>query len=536
MRKLYLIIPLVLLMYLSCEDKKEEDTTPPTVSITSPQDSSTVSDSITITCISSDDEGVEKVELWINGVFTGLIDETEPYSFEWNTTTIEDGSYTILVRSYDTNGNTTDSYPIILLVDNSDSYPSPVNITSIEFENFGFNVKWNKSSDNDFSSYKLYESISENMDEQNLIYETNELSDTTFYVSGIDINQIRYYQIEVENEFGLQSKGEVSFGSSKISFSKIIENGIGVYVQETNDGGYIITGNRGEDILLIKTDYSGNTIWEKVYEEPYNEYGYQVEQTEDSGYIILGYGSSDNTLLIKTDEFGNQQWDKNYYGIGYFLYQTTDGEFMISGRTLNGVDGVFIKTDSNGNEIWNITFIQSPLNSFQQTTDGGYILVGSKSGESLLTKTDYNGIKEWEKIFEEGLTSTFVLQTTDGGYIFDYQVSGQQNVYLIRTDNQGNELWNKYIVDGWIRSLRRTSEGGYILLTSGIEPDPRLIKISQDGELEWNRYLGYQNTWEHGNEVQQTTDDGYIIVGTSEVSWIENNIFLMKTNSEGIID
>ena len=53
MRKLYLIIPLVLLMYLSCEDKKEEDTTPPTVSITSPQDSSTVSDSITITCISS---------------------------------------------------------------------------------------------------------------------------------------------------------------------------------------------------------------------------------------------------------------------------------------------------------------------------------------------------------------------------------------------------------------------------------------------------------------------------------------------------
>ena len=97
----------------------EYDITPPTVIITSPEDSSTVSDIITVTCMTSDNEGVEKVELWVNGVSTNNIDETEPYSFEWNTVAYEDSSYTITVRSYDTSGNTSDSDPITLTVYNA---------------------------------------------------------------------------------------------------------------------------------------------------------------------------------------------------------------------------------------------------------------------------------------------------------------------------------------------------------------------------------------------------------------------------------
>ena len=130
MKKLYLIIPLVLLFYLSCEDKKEEDTTPPTVMVTFSSVGS-VSELVTITCISTDNVGVEKVELWVNGVSTGVTDDTEPYSLDWNTTTYEDGSYVITVRSYDTSGNTIDSDPITLTVDNSGSYPTPVELNPI---------------------------------------------------------------------------------------------------------------------------------------------------------------------------------------------------------------------------------------------------------------------------------------------------------------------------------------------------------------------------------------------------------------------
>jgi Leucine-rich repeat (LRR) protein len=115
--RITLLLLFIGLAFWGCEE--EQDTTPPTVTITSPQDGSTVSDLITITCMSSDNEGIEKVELWVNGVSTGVSDDTEPYSFVWNTMTLEDGSFTIIVRSYDLSGNTTDSEPIILTVHNT---------------------------------------------------------------------------------------------------------------------------------------------------------------------------------------------------------------------------------------------------------------------------------------------------------------------------------------------------------------------------------------------------------------------------------
>ena len=73
-----------LLFILSCEDKK--DTTPPEVTITSPSNDSKVNEVVTVTCMSTDNKEVTKVELWVDGVNTGLTDETEPYSFKWNTT------------------------------------------------------------------------------------------------------------------------------------------------------------------------------------------------------------------------------------------------------------------------------------------------------------------------------------------------------------------------------------------------------------------------------------------------------------------
>ena len=130
-------IPLfLLLLFWSCEDEAEPDTVPPTVTIISPNDGLTVSESVTITCISTDNEGVEKVELWVNDVSTVITYESElyslfwniisdddssytiikskPYSLFWDVTSYNDGTYTIIVRSYDTSANITDSEPITL--------------------------------------------------------------------------------------------------------------------------------------------------------------------------------------------------------------------------------------------------------------------------------------------------------------------------------------------------------------------------------------------------------------------------------------
>ena len=110
------------LAFWGCEEAEEPDTTPPTITITSPQDGSIVSDSIEITCMSTDNEGVAMVELWVNGVSTGVTDSIEPYSLKWITSGIEHGTYTIVVRAYDLNDNAMDSNPIILTVSNQSDY------------------------------------------------------------------------------------------------------------------------------------------------------------------------------------------------------------------------------------------------------------------------------------------------------------------------------------------------------------------------------------------------------------------------------
>jgi len=119
--KKYLFIVL-LVFFWSCEETKEEDTEKPTVTITSPQDGSIVSDSIEITCMSTDNEGIANVELWVNGVSTGVSDSTEPYSLHWVTSNLDHGVYTIVIRAHDINDNVMDSNPILLTVSNLSDY------------------------------------------------------------------------------------------------------------------------------------------------------------------------------------------------------------------------------------------------------------------------------------------------------------------------------------------------------------------------------------------------------------------------------
>ncbi len=196
-------------IFMTCEEPTGPDTTPPTVTITNPQSGSTVSEIVTITCVSFDNKGVEKVELWVDGVTTGLVDDTEPYSVDWNTTTYEDRSYTITVRSYDVNDNKSDSEPITLTVDNSGSYPQLINIISIVFGNGNLNVTWNQSTDGDFSSYDLEKSDQSTMSDYNVVYSTENVKDTTYVDSDVDPLSYQYYRITVIDTFGYETKGQI---------------------------------------------------------------------------------------------------------------------------------------------------------------------------------------------------------------------------------------------------------------------------------------------------------------------------------------
>jgi len=87
------------------------DTIAPSVSITAPAQGSTIAKNVTVSVVASDNIGVTKVELYIDGQFYGT-DTSTPYAFGWNTRRVAPGAHVLTSKAYDAQGNTSVSAPV----------------------------------------------------------------------------------------------------------------------------------------------------------------------------------------------------------------------------------------------------------------------------------------------------------------------------------------------------------------------------------------------------------------------------------------
>ena len=373
-------------------------------------------------------------------------------------------------------------------------------------------------------------------------------------------NEGNQVTIKKSNEIGITSLNDgpdeewnVTFGGDKYDIFFV--------VQQTSDGGFIALGGRdatswdiGGDCWLVKTDENGNMQWDKTFGGRKTDNGHGILQTNDGGYIIsaitksYGAGSYD-AWLIKTDASGNEQWNKTFGGTNYDLaeksvLQISDGGYLIVGSTYSygagKSDGWLIKTDASGNEQWNKTYGTENMEHLWEvhvTSDGGYIMIGYAQGErsdAWVVKTDANGNQEWDKKFGPAHQGLSIKQCIDGGYIFlaevkDTAFGGYLNAWMVKTDKDGNEEWNKMFITpiGEDRfavhhNIQLISDGGYILtgVTNAVTPvysvgDMWLSKIDENGNILWEKIIGgleYDTTY----TVDPTSDGGFIISGMTK--------------------
>lgn len=264
------------------------------------------------------------------------------------------------------------------------------------------------------------------------------------------------------------------------------------------------------------------------------------------------------------------EWAKCYGSSGNdiarCIKQTTDGGFIIAGQSnfndghVSGNKGNYdcwiVKTDSDGDIVWQRSLggnNKDIANSIYQTADGGFIMAGATSSLSgdvsfnfgnsdfWVVKLDTLGEIEWEKSLGGSNLdeAKSVMQTKDGGYIVagsthsqDGYISvnhGKSDYWVVKLDTIGDVEWQRTYGGSETdeaSSIQQTTDGGYIVAGSSrsndwevenshYNPDLWVLKLDSLGNIQWQINLGGDDI-DKAHDVKQTPDGGFIIAGEIE--------------------
>jgi len=270
--------------------------------------------------------------------------------------------------------------------------------------------------------------------------------------------------------------------------------------------GYIWSASGDKDLWVIKLDNSGNIIWQRSIGTASDDEGYSIQGTI-GGYIVAGTtGIPKDAWLLKLDNNGDIVWQKSYGSpgddIAYSVFADVFTGYLFAG-TYNNQNLWVVKLDQNGDLVWQKTFVpQSNLSDFAKSiiftpSDAGFLITGTKDASNLgrsydvwVLKLDSSGNLQWEKTFGSPGSDygESAVHVGFGNYIVagstDRLSSGEFQPWMMKLDQQGNTVWQKFYPLGYLRTIGTTIDGGISFGGFGL-PEQKFwaVKTDANGDL-----------------------------------------------------
>ena len=286
------------------------------------------------------------------------------------------------------------------------------------------------------------------------------------------------------------------------------------HIRQTADGGFIMaatttTANHGYDILVLRLDDGGDTLWTRTFGGPSADYPSAIEPVTGGGFVVAGltgsYGAGDMDIyLLRISDSGDSLWSQTYGGAwrdeAIAVHETADHGFALAGNTSpTGHDmGFYLgKTDSLGVMQWQRSYgpsSEESLGDMIVTRDGGYAFTGITSfgvPSNILVRTNSFGDTLWTNRW--GTDASFeprnVMEDVDGSFVVGGHTGalGGEHFCLTKVSAQGLMIWQHIYYTGSSHDLcfvmRPTSDGGFLLggsswFTDTPSQDARLVKLS----------------------------------------------------------
>ncbi|PCH97829.1 MAG: hypothetical protein COB85_02440 [Bacteroidetes bacterium] len=239
------------------------------------------------------------------------------------------------------------------------------------------------------------------------------------------------------------------------------------------------------------------------------------------------------------------------------LFALAMGAYSVTVTDANGcIEMLTVNVSDGDNPIFQTTY-EGAMDDFgrslDEVTGGGYIVTGFTSSfgaggtDVYLVRTDANGNHMWSKTYGGAADDqgNAVIQTSDGGFIIaGFTMSfgaGESDVYVIKTNASGDITWTMAYggaSDDRGFSISELSGGGYIIAggtnSYGVgNTDVYVIEIDANGAVQWTKTYGGAG-FDYGYSVQQTTNNGFIIAGyTYSFGAGDANAYLIKIDNVG---